>query len=118
MLHSVNRLRKSTEIDRVWKRGRSFYTPLLQIKSITTNLGLIRCAVVVGSKVHKRAVVRNKIRRRVREVMRLTIPQMTGSLDMIIAAKKGAELATYDALRTQLLEMLTKMHLLTPEKKL
>lgn len=117
MLLAINRLRKTTEIDRVWKRGRSFFLPVLQIKSLPNTLGIIRCAVVVGTKVSKRAVVRNKIRRRIREVMRLIMPKLTGSVDMIISTKKGAEKLTYAEIEKQLHETLTKMHLLVSEKK-
>lgn len=42
-----------------------------------------RAAVVVSKKVHKSAVVRNRIRRRIYEVFRTSIPKDTPALDIV-----------------------------------
>ncbi len=43
-----------------------------------------RAAVVVSRKVHKSAVTRNRIRRRLYEIIRLADPQLTGNRDLVL----------------------------------
>jgi ribonuclease P protein component len=43
-----------------------------------------RAAVVVGKKVHKSAVVRNRIRRRIFEQLRMHAGDITGAYDLVI----------------------------------
>ncbi len=50
-----------------------------------------KVAVTVGTKVSKRAVVRNRLRRRIREVLRNMFPHMKGSGDMVVLTRPGAE---------------------------
>ena len=45
-----------------------------------------RVAVVVSRKVHKSAVVRNRIRRRIYEIVRSAEPRIMGSYDLIFTA--------------------------------
>lgn len=43
-----------------------------------------RVAVVVSKKVHKSAVVRNRIRRRLYEIIRLLVPEQTPPYDIVL----------------------------------
>jgi ribonuclease P protein component len=65
MLKAENRLRKNADINRVYKRG-SYGSggDLLSVKAAPGNGTVARAVVVVSKKVDKRAVVRNRIRRR------------------------------------------------------
>ena len=70
MLPRYNRLAKKKEIDLVFKKGRSSYNKSLGVKClINNNLTYNRFAVVVSNKVSKKAVIRNKIKRRLMEVL-------------------------------------------------
>ena len=46
-----------------------------------------RIAVVVSKKVHKSAVGRNRIRRRVYEILRQHVPYFTGVYDVVLVVK-------------------------------
>lgn len=52
-------------------------------------------AVVVSRKVHKSAVVRNRIRRRIYEIVRLEEPNLTQAYDMIFTVYSD-QVATMD----------------------
>jgi ribonuclease P protein component len=70
MLAAANRLRKAHEITRVYKRG--LYggaDGVLSVKAAPSGRSQSRAVVIVGKKVDKRAVVRNRIRRRVAGVL-------------------------------------------------
>lgn len=87
MLSADFRLRKKTDIDRVWKNGRSFATPLFSLKIAKSGLPVSRFAVVVGTKVSKRAVVRNLAKRRLRETLRLLTPRLQPGADVIVMGR-------------------------------
>jgi ribonuclease P protein component len=66
-------LRKKAEISKTYRLGKTLRLPVLTIKALKTNSLVFKLAVVVPKKVSKKAVVRNKIRRRVREIIRKDI---------------------------------------------
>lgn len=71
-----------------------------------------RAAVVVSKKVHKSAVVRNRIRRRVYEIVRLTISPSLPPIDIVFIAHsaKIAEI-THDELERAITHQLEKAKL-------
>ncbi len=75
-----------------------------------------RAAVVVSKKVHKSAVVRNRIRRRVYEIMRHTIPANTPPADIVFVAHT-AQIAdiTHEKLQQSLCEQLEKSGITTTD---
>lgn len=114
MLPATHRLRKTREIERVWKSGRSFFTPLLLVKIVPNGLAVSRFAVVVGTKAEKRAVKRNLWKRRVREIVRAYLPGLQPGFDVVIFAKKQGVLVDFDELRSSLTRALELARLLRP----
>lgn len=50
--------------------------------------GAIRFACIVGKKVHKGAVVRHRIQRRLREACKASMVAISGAYDIVVIAKK------------------------------
>lgn len=71
-----------------------------------------RFGVVVGLKVHKRAVKRNLIRRRIREIIRKHLPEIVPGRDVMIMVNSKALADDYEALESQLLSCLNKLRLM------
>lgn len=69
MLKKVNRLAKAKDIQKAFARGRNFFSPFFNIKYISGS-GSPRFTVVVSTKVFKKAVSRNRLKRIVREYVR------------------------------------------------
>lgn len=72
-----------------------------------------RIAFVVSKKIHKRAVVRNRIKRLMRESIRLalkenTIPEIEKYLSVICVAKHGAINADFSTMNTSLMSLIEK----------
>lgn len=114
MLSQEYRLRKKGDIDRVWKRGRTFVTPIFSLKYGQNKLPVSRFAVVVGTKVSKRAVVRNKIKRRIREAIRPLLPQLRPGVDVLCMARKGIEEKDFAEINKTIGWSLKKIGLLKP----
>lgn len=84
-----------------------------------------RAAVVVSKKVHKSAVVRNRIRRRIYEILRTTISDDTSGVDMVyvVYAASVAEMPATElrqVIRTQLQKSDIKLttHAIVDKKEL
>jgi ribonuclease P protein component len=89
--HGINSLRH------VYARGQTVRGPLIAVKYIFNNKrDSYRAAVVVSRKVHKSAVVRNRIRRRIYEYLRLHEPQLVQPYDIVLTVF-SEQVATIDA---------------------
>jgi ribonuclease P protein component len=69
----------------VYAHGKTVRSSMLALRvAPNAKRSSYRCAVVVSKKISKSAVVRNRIRRRVYEQMRLLNPQQQPSLDIVV----------------------------------
>jgi len=70
MLKKENRITLNKDFDNVFKKGNSFYNSLFGFKVVNNNLGVFRLGILLGTKVNKKAVIRNRIKRQIREIIR------------------------------------------------
>ncbi len=84
MLKKTNRITKDKEFDRVFKTGQSFYTKVFGVKAADNDLGTVRLGVLVSTKVSKKAVVRNKLKRQIREIIQKELPGLKEGKDLVI----------------------------------
>lgn len=81
------RLRKQADITRVLRHGRRKSTKYCTLRWSPNRVGVSRMAVIVSKKYDNRAVVRNRARRRVREVMRLNWSRIPVSFDILVTVQ-------------------------------
>ena len=67
----------------VLQRGARAHSPLFRLHVMKTKTGT-RLGVIVGKAVSKKAVERNRIRRRTREAFRRVYPNIGNNIDIII----------------------------------
>ena len=115
MLSQQLRLKKKKDFDRNFKIGKSVSSPLFYIKFSRNNLTVNRFGFVVSKSVSKKAVVRNKLKRRLREAVKIYILKggsQNGSsqknVDIIIVARPGAEKSSFQDVKTTLARLLEK----------
>ena len=84
MLPRVNRLKKKKDFERVFKRGKGFKEDFLFLKIISNNLKASRFGFVVGKKISKKAILRNKIKRILREQVRTKLPKIKTGFDGVL----------------------------------
>jgi len=84
MLPQINRLKKKKDFENVFKDGKGFKEDLLYLKIKKNNLDYSRIGFIVGKNFSKKAVERNKIKRRLREIIKERIPDLKKGLDIII----------------------------------
>lgn len=89
MLPKENRLHKDNDIKDLVKRGQSFFLPEMVLKYRKQRTEQpIQIAFVVSAKVDKRAVVRNKVTRRLKEASKEMLPRLKNGYFLLIIAKK------------------------------
>ena len=83
------------DVQKVFAKGRAFFNPLFTLKFLKNPSDSRRFTVVVSTKVSKSAVRRNRIKRVLREYIRLNLPQLSpGDYAVVVkpaAAGKEAE---------------------------
>lgn len=85
------RLGGADAVKNAMRRGRRIEHPPLFAHILENKGDFSRLAVVVPKSVDKRAVVRNRIRRRVLEIMRHILPKIKNPANIVIRAGLGSE---------------------------
>ncbi|MFA5013611.1 MAG: ribonuclease P protein component [Candidatus Paceibacterota bacterium] len=91
MLPLKNRLKKKKDFEKVFKKGASTKGAIFFLKAVFTQNQNTRIGFVVSKKISNKAVVRNKVKRRLRAIMRKLILQIKDGYDMIIVASPIAK---------------------------
>ncbi len=112
MLPKSNRLNADRDFSRLIKAGRFVHGRDLSLKGAANKLGLTRVGFSVGTKISKRAVVRNLLKRRLREIVRQELPRLSPGYDLLFMAKPTAVKLDFDGLKTAVAELLSKAGLL------
>lgn len=105
MLPRRNRLRAEADIQHVFRKGRRRHGALMtvHIQPATEN----RSTVIVGKKISKKAVVRNRLKRRIRDVIRRNQPAR--AVDMIVVPKPAAQDASITEIEQEFQEILQQL---------
>lgn len=85
MLSVKNRFHGHNTVRRVYRLGNRYGSSLLSVHSNKGDkVRKTRVAVVVSKKVHKSAVQRNRIRRRLYEVIRLRLDKIKAPVELVV----------------------------------
>lgn len=87
-LSPQERLRRKRDFDRVFRQGKRFHDAPLRYLYCGNSLGHSRLGIVVGRKVGK-AVLRNRVKRLVREVFRKGKGSIPRPLDIVVLPQKA-----------------------------
>lgn len=87
---------KRKDFENVFTNGKFFYNQYVTVKYLKNELDLPRLAFVVSNKISKKAVERNKIKRRLRAIFYSGLKEVRPGFDYIIIVKtviKGIDFA-------------------------
>lgn len=101
---------------RLYAKGRSAASPHLVIYCRRNGRGHSRLGVTVSTKLGK-AVRRNKVRRRIREIYRLHQAELFPGWDLVVVARVRAAHSGYDALDRSFLSLTSKLGLRRREEQ-
>ncbi len=112
MLPKKYRLKKKTDIEKVFKKGKAFNGDFLILKIARNALDYSRVSCLVSKKVAKKATSRNSIRRKTIEAIRPDLVKIKNGFDIIFIAKKGLEGKSFQDSRIMLNKALSLAKLL------
>ncbi len=99
---------------RIYRRGRSSVQSSMVVYCQRNKQGKTRLGVTVSTKLGK-AVVRNRVRRQLREMYRLHLPQMKKGYDVILVGRVKAVHFPYAKMDKQYVRALEELELLEPQ---
>jgi ribonuclease P protein component len=99
------RLRKNLDFRKVYNKGKNFWNRNLVLYVKKNELEETRLGITVTKKIGN-AVVRNKVRRRIREIYRLNLYRIEQGYDLIIIPKKNVTEISYKELENAFIHIL------------
>ena len=104
-------MKKNYEFRRLYAKGASAAAPYLVLYARKSGRGTAnRLGITVSTKVGK-AVVRNRVRRRIREIYRLHEHELCRGVQLVIVARSRAALADYRQLERSFVRACGKLSL-------
>ena len=113
MEHTVT-LKQNHEFRRLYAKGKSAVAPGMAVYCRKNRYGVNRIGFTTGTKLGK-AVVRNRIRRRLREIYRTNEARLRPGFDIVVVARVRAGHSRYRELERQFLQIADKLGLLLPK---
>ena len=108
-------LKENHEFRRLYKKGASAVGAGMVVYCRKNRLGHNRLGLTASTKLGG-AVVRNRARRRLREVYRLNTPAMKQGYDIILVARRRCLTAPWPELNATFLKLCRRLHLLAEEE--
>ncbi|MCD4761819.1 ribonuclease P protein component [bacterium] len=116
MFPKKNRLSKKKDFDNVFKEGKGRYGKYLGIKIKTNKLEYTRIGIIVGIKVNKSAVKRNKIKRQIRAALEKN--DIKKGFDVIVITNAAINELSFKQIKANLLKQLNHLKVIKPTKKI
>ena len=91
MLPKENRLKLKKDFETVFRKGKSFNQDILLLKVLENDSNIKRFGFIVSRKISKKAVMRNKIKRRLREAVGARLKKARDGVDCVLVALPGIE---------------------------
>ncbi len=104
-------LKKNRDFKYIYKRGKSAVSPVLAVYARKTRSEKNRIGITVSTKVGK-AVVRNRVRRRIREAYRLNEARFEPGRDIIVVARVRAANSSFSEIEGSLLSLAENLGLI------
>ena len=108
-------LKKNHVFRRLYAKGKHQATPHLVLYARPNGGDANRLGITVGTKLGK-AVVRNKVRRRLKEIYRTNELRFRPGLDLVVVARVRAVYSRYDELERSFLKAARALKLLREER--
>ncbi len=107
MLHKDCRINRGRQYNFIYKNGRRLIGKYLILFASSDSLKDIRAGVVTSKRIGN-AVVRNRAKRQIREVIRKNWIGLPKGYDLVIVARHGIKEATFEQIESEFLRLIRK----------
>ncbi len=112
MLPKKYRLISKKDFEKVFKTGRGRHGKILGIKFAQNNLENSRFGFIISKKVSPKAVMRNRIKRQVREIIHLNLDSIKNGLDIVIICHPEIIKKNYQEIEEAILKTIKEIKIL------
>lgn len=112
MLPRKYKLKKENNFKKVFKQGKYYQEDFIKIRTLKNDLKINRFGFIVGLKISKKSTQRNKIKRRLEEVIRLKLDQIKSGFDIVILVNQEITEKGYQEIEKTLINLFKKAKLL------
>jgi ribonuclease P protein component len=112
MLPQKHRLKHEKDIKALFGKAKGVFDDVTGIKFRKNDLEISRFAVVIGTKISKKAVVRNRIRRQIRAMIHERLGEIKNGFDVLVLVRPKAIDVTRSEIEQHLIRAFTKAGLL------
>jgi ribonuclease P protein component len=117
MLNLKNRIRLTNDFKDILKNGRSFFCKDLYIKTKDNKLDNSRFGIIISTKVSKKAVQRNHLKRIIREIIKENLSNIKNKQDVVIVLSSSISTKNKEEISDIILRGLGELRLLDKLKK-
>lgn len=111
MIAQKNRLKKA-DFEQLFKNGNKGFNQYCNIRYLANGLGYCRFGVITSNKISNKSTQRNKIRRRIKAVLRENLSNFKPNIDLVITVLPLLKGLDYQETKDILLNLLKKYRLL------
>lgn len=116
MLAKQLRLVKEKDFKKIFKLGQSSYVKIFHLKILTNQLKSNRYGIVISSKVSKKSVERNKLKRQIRAIIKEFDKNLMSGFDLVLIVSPAALGQEYEFIKNELKRLLFRSRLFKPNK--
>lgn len=116
MMSKLPVLTRNNQFKRVYSKGKYSASAFLVIYALPNRLDNTRLGITTSKKVGN-AVKRNRMRRLIRENLRMLSDQLIRGIDIVVVARKAEDSASLETIGKELRYLLRRLDLLDREKE-
>ncbi len=117
MLKKELRIRKQKDFDKIFSKGAYFSEKFLVLKTVENGLEVSRIGFIVSNKISKKAVERNRIKRLLREAIRLKWNKIKPGFDSVFIFRGKEVKKSFDEINVVVEKLLKRSGLLLKNTK-
>lgn len=110
MLPKENRLTDDYDFRRVRRLGKTYHCPIFSLTVASQKVpGPPRFGFVISTKIDKRATVRNRIKRLLRDAVRLKLTEVPDGFDLVFVVRPKIKEKSYEEICAEVDKILSKV---------
>lgn len=102
------KINKKKDFDNIFKKGKSAKGSFLILRYIKNDKNIDRTAFLVSKKVSSKAVIRNKIRRRIQESVKISLKDKVMEMDFVFVALPKTKDKNFAEVKEEVLNLVKK----------